>query len=911
MLGLKKSTYVMMLASIVTIFILDIALAAPPIPGTYDPVTMTFYETGQKVPLNYDEPAPMRTKDAYRGVWYFPVIFVETPDFSHTFTVEEWAEQLFTVGTHSIGSMRDYYREVSYGKFDIDGVALGWIMADHDYSHYHQNNYGFNGGAAELAREVVLKAEALYNPDWSQFDNDGDGYVDGVVIIHMGPGGEGGNPNQIWSHVSSFDPVVLDGVTLSRYSIQPETRAGNQMETIGTLCHEHGHVLGLPDLYDIEYTSKPDPVGYYCLMAGGSDGGNPRGSRPAHFSAWCKYELGWVTPTVITNPGNFTVDAIQTYDTNNTYKIEIPDSPQEYYLLANRWRGAPLQFEAIPTRFLGGLLIYHVDDNIKGSNDGTNDFWRVKIVDAGANTPGDMADAGFSTDTSTTFGRFTNPNSQGNYHPSGITVDNVSGRGEHMSFSVNFEPVLMMKEYEIKPLGNKRFSLSVTLENITNFTTDNLEMVIATSAPNVQFETGQASLGVIGPKKSAKSTPFIFKTTDDVSSFQNVTVKARSNTYEGDNISFTLPINPARILIVDDDHTKGKDQDVEVFWMVALDKIPVDYQVWKVRDRNLPFLTMIELYDLVIWCDGILQNTTPKAGSSLDLIADFLDRGGDLIWSSHEFLYSQYKYPAYQETKPGDFVREYLHILAFEQDEYFYEGFGVPGTITEGLHLRFEDVYSTDPDAYTPNDFDWWPDEFVTDNTCIPIVTAGNRDYPAGAPDDWKTEDDILKNATCAMLHQGQHRVMFMSVGLHGISLNPADHPNTRQEFLRRVLAWFGISNNAPGIDIDVNSPLIKGGDLCHITCKITNGGPPIDVTLFIALEAYGMWFFGPDWGEDFTYYPMSIPANERMIIDVFPPFAWPTDIDTGGSVSFWALMLNSANGEIAGNYDFTPFTWE
>lgn len=69
------------------------------------------------------------------------------------------------------------------------------------------------------------------------------------------------------------------------------------------------------------------------------------------------------------------------------------------------------------------------------------------------------------------------------------------------------------------------------------------------------------------------------------------------------------------------------------------------------------------------------------------------------------------------------------------------------GMITEGLHLRLKDVYSKDPDAYSTSDFDWWPDEFLTDNTCIPILTAGDREYPAGVPDEWKTEEDILKNA--------------------------------------------------------------------------------------------------------------------------------------------------------------------
>ena len=889
--------------------------AAPPIPGTYDPETMTFYESGQRVPLNYDEPGPLRAPEAYRGVWNFPVLFVETPDFAHTYEVSEWSQQLFTIDTITPGSMRDYYREISYGDFDIDGIALGWIMLDHPYEYYHENNYGFDGGAAEMAREAVMKAEAIYNPDWSQFDNDGDGAVDGVLVIHMGQGGEGGSTNQIWSHVSSFTALNYDGVTISRYSIQPEIRFGGEMETIGTICHEHGHILGLPDLYDTAYSTKPSPVSKYCLMADGSSGGNPYGSKPSHLCGWGKAQLGWITPTVITQPGNWTIGAIQTHATNNSYIIDIPDS-LEYFFIENRWMDAVLKFEGLPARFEGGFLIYHVDDTNTWSNDGTKPFWHVMIEDA---TPGDnhdLADGGFSADVNPTFGRTTDPNSAGNYHPSGITINNISAKGETMSFSTSFEPVLMLKDYFIQPLGNDRYSLAVTLENITDFAASNLEMIIATAAPNVTFETSLVQLGTIPAHQQGTSGNFIFRTTDDVTSFAAFTVKARSTGYEGDNITFTIPVNPARVLIVDEDNTKAVQGTVDLFWTEALDLTAIDYQVWSVWTNNIPFSSMLKLYDVVIWCDGISTNSTPKAGGSLDVIKEFLDSGGDLIWSSHEFLYSQYKYPNdndYVVTKAGEFTHDYLHILTLEQDEYIYSATGVAGTITGDMNLQFTDVFSDDPTGQT-GDYNWWPDEFTTDGTCIPILTAGNHWFPPGSDPEWQEdalpENNMLQNATCAMLHQGQYRLMFMSVPLHGLPTDAGQHPNTRQEFLTRILGWFGLTENNPGLDIDVNTPMLEAGDTCHLTLKIGNPGPAIDLQLFIALEAYGQWLFGPSWSEAVNYYPTSMPAGDRIMMDVFPPFAWPSGAGAG-TVNFWTVALNAANGQMVGNYDFTPLSWQ
>ncbi|MBN1879908.1 M6 family metalloprotease domain-containing protein [bacterium] len=915
-MSVMKYTTTLFLSVAVCLIAILPAAAVPPIPGTYDPETMTFYESGEKVPLHYDSPGPMRAPEAYRGVWNFPVIFVETPDVSHTYEVSEWAQQLFTIDTITPGSFRDYYREISYQNFDIDGIAVGWIMMDYNYEHYHQNNYGFNGGAAEMAREAVIKAETIYNPDWSQFDNDGDGKVDGVLVIHMGQGGEGGTPSQIWSHVSSFAALEYDGVTISQYSIQPEAAPGG-METIGTLCHEHGHILGLPDLYDINYAGKPAPVGKYCLMAEGSDGGNPRGSKPAHMSTWCKAQLGWITPTVITQPGNWTIDAVQLHSTNNCYVINIPES-QEYFLLANRWMGstASLKFEGLPARFAGGLMIYHVDESYTWSNDGTRDFWHVVIEDA---TPGDgydLANGGFASDVNNEFGRTTDPNSNGNTHPSGMKISNISMMGEQMSFTTSFEPVLMMRDYSVQPLGNNRFKLEVTVENITDFAANNLEMIIATSASNVTFETSLVSLGNVNPHQQATSGSFIFRTTDSVTGFAAFTVKARSAAYEGDNLTFSVPINPARVLIVDDDHTKAAAQNVDVFWTEALDLTSTSYQVWSVWTNGIPFYSMLSLYDVVIWCDGIGTNSTPKAGESLDVITKFLDAGGDLIWSSHEFLYSQYKYPNqndYVETQPGEFAHDYLHIVNLEQDEYIYTATGIPGTITAGMNLQFEDVYSDDPTGQT-GDYNWWPDEFTTDGTCIPILIAGDHWFPPGSDPDWQEdalpENNVLNNATCAMLYQGQYRLMFMSVPLQGLPLDAGLYPNTRQEFLTRVLAWFGLTDNAPGLDIDVNTPMLEAGDTCHLTLKLVNPGPAVDLQLFIALEAYGMWLFGPSWTETVSYYPTSLPAMDRVTMDVFPPFAWPSGAGSG-TVNFWTVALNAANSQMIGNYDFTPLSWQ
>jgi len=62
----------------------------------------------------------------------------------------------------------------------------------------NRNYYQYGSGsdlqwqrAAALAREAVVAAQGA-GIDFSQFDNNGDGYVDGLFVVHVGPGAEAG-----------------------------------------------------------------------------------------------------------------------------------------------------------------------------------------------------------------------------------------------------------------------------------------------------------------------------------------------------------------------------------------------------------------------------------------------------------------------------------------------------------------------------------------------------------------------------------------------------------------------------------------------------------------------------------------------------------------------------------------------
>ncbi len=264
-------------------------------------------------------------------------------------------------------SVRNYYSQVSYGTLTLVTVnlpsSLEWYTAPRTYSYYTNNNYGL-GFYPRNAQKLVEDTVDLADPyvDFSQYDNDSDGYVDALFVIHAGPGAEfTGSPNDIWSHAWAITPRLKDGVYIYNYSMEPEYMLTPEDQTIGVFAHELGHVFGLPDLYDYGYDSAG--IGDWSLMASGSwnyDGIYGHwGNSPAHPDAWSRYQLGFTSPTVIsTNTTGVNIPAVET-SPSVYYVWNNGTANNEYFLVENR------QQTGYDTYLPGnGLLIWHIDENM-------------------------------------------------------------------------------------------------------------------------------------------------------------------------------------------------------------------------------------------------------------------------------------------------------------------------------------------------------------------------------------------------------------------------------------------------------------------------------------------------------------------------------------------------------------------
>lgn len=265
------------------------------------------------------------------------------------------------------GSAAQYYEDQSFGAYRPQFDVFGPVTLDHPESYYGEqvvvNGTTFvDGYAVDMVLEAAKAVEEL-GCDFTQYDADGDDYVDLVFYVFAGYGQHSGaGSDMIWPHMNyasdlmayglthgntgfcfsddCFNPPMFDGKYLDMYACTSEMYINNLFTGIGTICHEFSHALGLPDLYDILNGSNPHTPKTYDLMDIGSYNGESH--CPPNYSPWERAFLGWTEPV---NPGNtFTVDTLHAHDSGryNTYQInqsgelQGATEPGVCYYLENR-----------------------------------------------------------------------------------------------------------------------------------------------------------------------------------------------------------------------------------------------------------------------------------------------------------------------------------------------------------------------------------------------------------------------------------------------------------------------------------------------------------------------------------------------------------------------------------------------
>jgi immune inhibitor A len=280
------------------------------------------------------------------------------------------------------GSVADYFKAQSNGKFEMNFDVMG------PYTLGEQAYYGKNEGDQQDVNVQAMISGCLGKAasegiDFSPYDWDGDGEMEMVFVVYAGRGeATGGDVNTIWPHKGRMtNPVKCGNKTLTNYACSNELSVSNEVDGIGTICHEFSHCFGYPDAYDVNYSGLYG-MGTWDLMCQGNYNGN--GFTPAGYTAYEKYAAGWITPIELKE--NTSVSGMKPLaEGGDAYIFKNPNNSDEYYLIENR------QKKGWDAGLAGsGIIINHIDYNLKAWNyntpnsmtSGINDHERITLIPA-------------------------------------------------------------------------------------------------------------------------------------------------------------------------------------------------------------------------------------------------------------------------------------------------------------------------------------------------------------------------------------------------------------------------------------------------------------------------------------------------------------------------------------------------
>jgi len=662
-------------------------------------------------------------------------------------------------------SMSEFYRDNSYGGMHLEGDVIGWYRMPHTYAYYVDNQNGWGPCpqcAAQMAVDAVLAADP--DVDYSHYDADNNGQMDGLFILFAGEGADWtGANNQIWPHMGGlYTPQYLDGIDIYIYSMEPE-EMGGEIHSFGVFAHEYGHYLGLPDLYDTDYSSRG--IGDWSLMSFGSWNGN-WGHYPAFFDAWCKSALGFTSPVQITE--NLTDVAFPDAQYNPVvYRVwENGAGGSEYFLVENR-RAVGNDWD-IPG---SGMLIWHIDETQWGNDN--EPHYRVSLeqadgrwdMEAGFND-GDGGDV-WSTATQTDFDDLSYPNSRkwdGSKTKTAVWDISAADSVMYANLDINYSRsrfVIQSYRFSDSAFGNndgfidpgETISFTCTVENLWLAAT-NVAATMTSDNNDIAFDDPVADFGSVageGGMGDNNDNPIVFSVPSDFepcldSFFLHFT---SDNPNDGGTLGLLLNIGPPQVLVVDDDN--GDSWDEALTDPLFARRIPFDR--YDKSALGSPSSDTLSLYPVVMWLTGDAREDILSA-ADIAAMKTYLDGGGGLFLTGQTIV---------RELDGDDqaFLNNYLRAV-YDSSVLYPIMYGVEGSpIGDGLKVRY---------GPTANQTD--PQSMEVINGSVPDFTI-----PAGAT---------------AISYDGDYRVVLFSFGFEAISDQwQATGWATKDQVFQRLVDFF------------------------------------------------------------------------------------------------------------------------
>lgn len=261
-------------------------------------------------------------------------------------------------------SVRQYFETCSHGQFSPQFDVVGPITLPERMAYYGgEKKNGSDDNFSDFCKDAVNEARELV-PDWTVYDNNGDGDVELVCVIFAGYGqNQGGADSTIWAKASFRYQKLNDNQRIYRFNCCSELfhpQYPDYINGTGVFIHEFSHCMGLPDLYATTPEAYVDNQGMesYSIMDYGLF--NYNGFAPCAYTAWEQETMGWTeivdVRDMMTGGSCQISDIVPLLEGGKAYKIVNRNNDLDYIVMENiQQRGLNLKSDG------HGLLVYHVD----------------------------------------------------------------------------------------------------------------------------------------------------------------------------------------------------------------------------------------------------------------------------------------------------------------------------------------------------------------------------------------------------------------------------------------------------------------------------------------------------------------------------------------------------------------------
>lgn len=413
------------------------------------------------------------------------------------------------------GSVRKFYRDISGGLLDYTNTVFGYYHAKKSF-YYYDDSLDYAVGAQQLLGEALRWIDSL-GFDFSTLTTNGSGNDKTIKAINVM---YTGNPDKwaqgMWFHASYYGRFTADGVSSGPYNTSP----ANGPLSIGTVCHENGHMIGRwPDTYKYDSDHGPDGIGNFDLMCSGGPANNPVPPNP-YFTA----RVGWGKLIDLTDYKGLVHD---TANSNTVYMFRNKNTPTEYFVFqANQKLDRK---KSLPD---DGLTIWHVNE--LGDNQ-TFDH-EIYLVHANNNIE-DHSHACFKENYVDQYMPFTTPSSNFYKKPSTLYIWNVSPTKPVMTYILglgDYAPYIRAQYVNWDGddnqdgflSGGEEFNVNLRIANLASVNSDTVRVNIRPKGNNgeyIQVLDGTFNIASV-PGKDSIDIPVRVKISDQMAAFQPFTL---------------------------------------------------------------------------------------------------------------------------------------------------------------------------------------------------------------------------------------------------------------------------------------------------------------------------------------------------------------------------------------------------